>query len=673
MILSKLLRCPRASQSLLTSAKLTIRQCSSARGALRCKPVPTGIRLLSGLSLSATLALKCLRSDVECKQKSRVLDDRSEEIHVDFNWRLFLAYLRPDILGLLVAIVTALLVAALNIQVPVFLGDIINVLSRFSQGSSNQETTFVEAIQAPAAKLIAIYFAQSIFTFLYISSLAHVGERLSCRLRLAMFESVMNQDMEYFDQTRTGEIMNSLSGDVQDFKSAFKLCVSQGIRSVAQTVGCVFSLYFISPKMTGLMLLIVPAIMAVGTFLGSGLRKLSNMAQKQTAHAAGVADEAIANIRTVRAFAMEDGEIKLFSDELKKSEYLNSVLGLGVGGFQALTNLALNGIILGVLYAGGNLINAGEMTPGNLMSFLVATQMIQKSLGQLFLLFGQYVKGISSGSKVLEMIEMKGSIPLKGGSTISQEYMAGEIKLRNVTFSYPTRANQIVLDNLSMSIPPGKVVAICGSSGSGKSTLAALIERFYDVKKGEVMIDGVNVKDLDAHWLRGSAIGFISQEPVLFATSILENIRYGRPDATDKEVLESARQANAHDFIMSFDKKYETVLGERGVTVSGGQKQRIAIARALLKNPRILILDEATSALDTQSEQVVQRTLDGVIKGRTVLVIAHRLSTIKNADIIYVLHNGKVVEIGNHDSLTVLKGYYWRLTQESKERESQKG
>ncbi|XP_013789570.2 ATP-binding cassette sub-family B member 8, mitochondrial-like isoform X1 [Limulus polyphemus] len=277
------------------------------------------------------------------------------------------------------------------------------------------------------------------------------------------------------------------------------------------------------------------------------------------------------------------------------------------------------------------------------------------------LLFGQFVRGMAAGARLFEYINMESSIPLVGGVVIPEDQLQGEVEFRNVSFTYPTRPQQLVLENFSIHIPAGKMVALCGPSGGGKSTVAALLERFYDVDSGSITLDGKNLDQLDPKWLRGHVLGFINQEPVLFATTVMENIRYGRPDATDSEVVEAAKLANADEFICSFPNGYNTVVGERGVTVSGGQKQRIAIARALLKNPTVIILDEATSALDSESEKVVQEALDRVTKGRTVLVIAHRLSTIQNADIIAVLAGGLVAEVGTHKSLKKHRGLYWDL------------
>lgn len=385
------------------------------------------------------------------------------------------------------------------------------------------------------------------------------------------------------------------------------------------------------------------------------------MAQAQISRSTAVCDEALSNIRTVRAFAMEEQEVELYTNELEKARVMQENLGTGIGLFQGGANLFLNGVVLGTVGLGGSLISTGQIKAGDLMAFLVATQTIQRSLAQLSLLFGQYVRGTSAGARVFEFCNLTPSIPLHGGKKIPFHSLFGDVEFRNVQFSYPTRADQIILNDFNLKLPAGKVVALVGSSGGGKSTIAALLERFYDVQGGSITIDGYDIRSLDPTWLRGRAIGFINQEPILFATSIMENIRYGKPSATDEEVREVARLANADGFIQKFPQSYQTVVGERGVTISGGQKQRIAIARAILKNPSILILDEATSALDAESEKVVQEALNKVAAGRTVLIVAHRLSTIQNADIIAVVANGTIAEVGTHQTLMNQRGHYYRL------------
>ncbi|XP_046623131.1 mitochondrial potassium channel ATP-binding subunit isoform X2 [Neodiprion virginianus] len=501
----------------------------------------------------------------------------------------------------------------------------------------------------------------ALFTFVYIYTLSGIGEKIAMSLRQDLFKSVIMQDMAFFDRNRTGEIVNRLTSDIQDFKSAFKMCFSQGLKSITQIVGCVISIIMISPQLTGVMVMCVPTVILVGAILGSSLRKMSSEAQNQTAKSTTVSEEAISNIRTVRAFAAEEREIELFSNEVELAAVMHQRLGLGIGLFQGGTNLFLNGIVLGTLYLGGHLMSIGQLTPGDLMAFLMATQTIQRSLTQLSLLFGSYVRGISAGGRVFEFLDLPPSPLMIGGNVITDRCFRGNIEFENVTFEYPTRPNKPILKNFNLNIPAGKTVAIVGASGNGKTTVAALLERLYDVDEGSIKIDGTDIRTLNSSYLRGGVLGYINQEPVLFATTIMENIRYGMHGATDSEVIEAAKEANADEFIRNFPQEYNTLVGERGTQLSGGQKQRVAIARALLKKPSILILDEATSALDYESERVVQRALDSAAKGRTVLIIAHRLSTIKNADIIVVLQNGVIVEIGKHDELTMKNGVYYNL------------
>lgn len=295
------------------------------------------------------------------------------------------------------------------------------------------------------------------------------------------------------------------------------------------------------------------------------------------------------------------------------------------------------------------------------MSFLVASQTVQRSMASLSVLFGQVVRGLSAGARVFEYMALSPVIPLTGGYCIPNKDIRGSITFQNVTFSYPCRPGFNVLKDFTLKLPSGKIVALVGQSGGGKTTVASLLERFYDPEAGSVTLDGHDLRTLNPSWLRGQVIGFISQEPVLFATTIMENIRFGKLDASDEEVYTAAREANAHEFISSFPDGYSTVVGERGTTLSGGQKQRLAIARALIKQPTVLILDEATSALDAESERVVQEALDRASAGRTVLVIAHRLSTVRAAHSIIVMANGQVCEAGTHEELLKKGGLYSEL------------
>ncbi|NWW60307.1 ABCB8 protein, partial [Ifrita kowaldi] len=426
-----------------------------------------------------------------------------------------------------------------------------------------------------------------------------------------------------------------------------------------QTAGCFVSLYLLSPKLTGLLLVALPALVGAGAFIGAFLRSLSRQAQEQVAKATVVADEALGNVRTVRAFAMEEQQAGLFSAEVDRAGHLSERLGLGIAAFQGLSNLALNGIVLGTIFVGGSLMAGDELSPGDLMSFLVASQTVQRS-GQGPMV-PPVVRGLSAGARVFELLRLEPPVSLQGGVSIPAHSLLGHICFHHVSFSYPTRPGYPVLQDFSLTLPPCQTVAIVGPSGGGKSTVAALLERFYEPTAGTITLDGHDIGSLDPSWLRGQVIGFISQEPVLFGTTIMENIRFGKPGASDEEVYEAARLANADGFIRSFPEGYNTVVGERGTALSGGQKQRIAIARALLKDPAVLILDEATSALDAQAERAVQEALDRAASGRTVLLIAHRLSTIRGAHLIAVLAHGRVVEAGTHEELVRRGGVYAEL------------
>ncbi|XP_077664753.1 mitochondrial potassium channel ATP-binding subunit isoform X2 [Eretmochelys imbricata] len=522
----------------------------------------------------------------------------------DFAWAEFWKFLRPQLLALSAAVVFALGVALLNIRIPMLLGELVNVVACCTQ---QRVGTYLREVRRPALRLLLFYSLQGLLTFSYIVMLARVGERVAGSMRKALFASLLRQDMAFFDANRTGQLVNRLTTDIQEFKSSFKLVISQ------------------------------------------------------VAKATGVADEALGNVRTVRAFAMEDTEVALYCHEVDQSSRLNEKLGRGIAVFQGLSNMVLNGIVLGTIFVGGSLMAGEELSPGDLMSFMVASQTVQRSMANISVLFGQVVRGLSAGARVFEFMTLEPTVSLSGGDQIPSHSLLGHICFRDVCFSYPTRPSCPVLRNFSLTLPPRKTVAIVGESGGGKSTVAALLERFYEPTGGAITLDGRELCTLDPSWLRGQVIGFISQEPALFGTTILENIRFGKPSASDAEVYAAARLANADSFVHSFPQGYGTIVGERGVMLSGGQKQRVAIARALLKNPAVLILDEATSALDAESEQVVQEALERAVAGRTVLVIAHRLSTIQGADLIVVLARGCVAEVGTHAELLRRSGLYAEL------------
>uniref|UniRef100_A0A8D1MNS5 Mitochondrial potassium channel ATP-binding subunit n=1 Tax=Sus scrofa TaxID=9823 RepID=A0A8D1MNS5_PIG len=574
-----------------------------------------------------------------------------------FNWKLFWHFLRPHLLVLGAAVVLALGAALVNVQIPLLLGQLVEIVAKYTR---DHVGSFLTESRSLSSQLLALYGLQGLLTFGYLVLLSRIGEHMAVDMRRALFSNLLQQDIAFFDAKKTGQLVSRLTTDVQEFKSSFKLVISQGLRSCTQVAGCLVSLSMLSTRLTLLLMVATPALMGAGTLMGSALRKLSRQCQEQVARATGVADEALGNVRTVRAFAMEQREEERYGAELEESRCKAEQLGRGIALFQGLSNIAFNCMVLGTLFIGGSLVAGQQLTGGDLMSFLVASQTVQRSMANLSVLFGQVVRGLSAGARVFEYMTLSPYIPLSGGCCIPREHLRGSISFHDVCFSYPCRPGFQVLKDFTLTLPPGKIVALVGQSGGGKTTVASLLERFYDPTAGVVTLDGRDLRTLDPSWLRGQVIGFISQ-PVLFGTTIMENIRFGKLDASDDEVYAAARAANAHEFITSFPEGYSTIVGERGATLSGGQKQRLAIARALIKQPTVLILDEATSALDSESERVVQEALDRASAGRTVLVIAHRLSTVRGAHQIVVMAHGQVCEVGTHEELLRKGGLYSEL------------
>ncbi|KAI8915623.1 P-loop containing nucleoside triphosphate hydrolase protein [Gorgonomyces haynaldii] len=567
-------------------------------------------------------------------------------------------HLKHEKLLLGTIIVVTAINALINIQIPIVIGKLISIVQAMLKVSQLDMTL----LNLQAFRLMTLFLAQGGLTFVDIALVSRLGENLSKRMRTQLYRAILSQDMGFFDINRQGNLTGRLTQDISDFKHTFKLVITQGLKCVSQIIGSGISLVTLSPTLTFNLLTSMPVLYLFMNGYGIYLRNLSKHARSVESEANGIAAEALGNIKTVRAFAAEEYELERYEQAVTKSGQLQKRLGFHIGLFQGMTNASIGSMILVILYTGGRLVAKGEMSGGDLMAYMVATQNTQKSLALVGVLFGQVIKSLGSAARVFEYVHQVPLIPLHSGIQLPQ--FRGQIEFQHVDFTYPSRPDQPILGDFTLEIPYGKVVALCGASGAGKSTVGQLIERFYDADHGRILIDGADIKQLDPSWLR-KHIGYINQEPVLFAGSIIDNIRYGT-DCTDEQVYEAAKQANAHDFISSFPNGYETMCGERGVTLSGGQKQRVAIARALLKNPQVLILDEATSALDPTSEKLVQGALDNLMKNRTVLVIAHRLSTIANADLIVVMgpskhFPGNIVEKGTHTELLKKKGYYWRL------------
>ncbi|XP_031317972.2 ATP-binding cassette sub-family B member 10, mitochondrial [Camelus dromedarius] len=479
------------------------------------------------------------------------------------------------------------------------------------------------------------------------------GQRIVNRLRASLFSSVLRQEVAFFDKTRTGELINRLSSDTALLGRSVTENLSDGLRAGAQASVGIGMMCFVSPNLATFVLSVVPPISILAVIYGRYLRKLTKVTQDSLAQATQLAEERIGNIRTVRAFGKEITEIEKYTSNVDHVMQLARKEAFARAGFFGATGLSGNLIVLSVLYKGGLLMGSAHMTVGELSSFLMYAFWVGLSVGGLSSFYSELMKGLGAGGRLWELLEREPALPFNEGVVLNEKSFQGALEFKNVHFAYPARPEVPIFQDFSLSIPSGSVTALVGPSGSGKSTAISLLLRLYDPVSGTISLDGRDIRQLNPVWLR-SKIGTVSQEPILFSCSIAENIAYGADDpslVTAAQVEKVACVANAAAFIRNFPQGFNTVVGEKGVLLSGGQKQRIAIARALLKNPKILLLDEATSALDAENEYLVQQALDRLMEGRTVLIIAHRLSTIKNANMVAVLDQGKITEYGKHEEL----------------------
>lgn len=480
----------------------------------------------------------------------------------------------------------------------------------------------------------------------YLFTLA--GFRIVTDLQARTYRRIIEQEIAFFDQRKTGELLSRLSSDTTVLQNTVSVNISQLLRNLVATIGGIALLVFTAPRLALVILAVVPPVSLGAVWFGRKIRQMSKEVQDALARAGETAEETIAGMRTVRAFAREQGESDRYGQAMEDSFQAVKRRTTGISLFQAAISFAGYGAVALILWMGGRQVLAGTLSVGELSSFLLYTMIVAFSVASLGSLYADFMRATGAAERIFEILDREPAIPLSGGKTI--DHPSGAVHFENVVFAYPSRPDVKALDGITLDIQPGEVVALVGPSGSGKSTLTQLVPRFYDPNQGSITLDGIDLTELDPSHLRRH-IGIVPQEPILFSNSIEENIRYGVDHADHEAVAEAAALANAADFIQGFPEGYQTTVGERGIRLSGGQKQRIAIARAILKNPRLLILDEATSALDAESEHLVKQALERLMKGRTTLIVAHRLSTVKDADRVVVLDNGRIVEQGTHQEL----------------------
>ena len=541
-----------------------------------------------------------------------------------------------------------------SLAFPKLLGELVN---------SGNKGNLASDLNRIALLLVATLVIQSVFSYFRVVFFVNVTEKTLALLRQTTYNHLIKLPLRFFEKHRVGELNSRISSDISLLQETLTSTLAEFIRQIIIISGGITLLAITSWKLTLFMLAIIPGVMLLAVFFGKFIRKFSKQVQAEVAKSNTIVEETLQGIQIVKTYTNEFFEINRYLNRTREIAAIGMKSGKYRGAFSAFMILGLFGAMVAVIWKGSYLMSTGVINAGQLFSFVIYSGFIGGTIGGLANVFTDIQKFIGATEELFDIFNEKEEELADTGKITENECLRGRITFRNLSFRYPSRPDEEVLTNINLTIPENQMVALVGSSGAGKSTIASLLLRLHEPTSGDIIFDDRNSHDFSLSALR-SQIALVPQDVFLFGGSILENISYGRPSATEEEILDAAAKANAMEFIDRFPDKLNTIVGERGTQLSGGQRQRIAIARAVLKNPRILILDEATSSLDSESERLVQDAIEKLMVGRTSIVIAHRLSTIRNADQILVIDNGQIVEKGTHDELIGLEnGIYRNLSQ----------